>query len=119
MEPDMGGRASTVFVRSSGDCPSPALRERVATPGSLPGGSRVRVYEALSVSSKWLKVALAVDAESAPRQPSPSHCLRNGSLPLPQCGRGACMLSSIGPIASPRILTLPRWRGREYRGDLA
>jgi len=66
----------------SGDCPSPALRERVAS-----AASRVRV-STHGAPIQEFATSIAGGSESA-ALPSPSHCLRNGSLPLPQCGRGA------------------------------
>jgi hypothetical protein len=89
-------RPAMSIAPKSSDCPSPAVRERVAS-----ATSRVRVRETQSASRKWLKDAVSTAFEFAPA-PSCSHCSRNGSLPLPQCGRGAYVPSSIGAVASHR-----------------
>jgi len=62
--------------------PLPHLRERVAS-----AASRVRV-STHGAPIQEFATSIAGGSESA-ALPSPSHCLRNGSLPLPQCGRGA------------------------------
>ena len=93
--------AMSMAQRSSDRRSPPVLALRHTTRRVASEAARARVSERLNISEKWLECLSPCDCDSAP-PPSPCHCTGNGSLPLPQCARGACAAAPDAAVAACR-----------------